>query len=173
MWVQFPLGAIFSKLFLLNVVKALLAFFFDILLCLSFQPICILNCFDLQKFCSNLIRSPEHDQATPKTSRGVGRPKKLFEEKGPNAQYREASEILSTLDKYSFEAIIRALSLLARKEKKIHAAAIFHELEEDTDCRALRLRQAKKFFEEYPRKILPKIAHNGYHTNTHLFPVHL
>ena len=103
----------------------------------------------------NLITSPDkvEEEATPKSKRGPGRPKKLFEEKKPDSQYREACEILSTLDKYSFEAIIRAMSLFARREKKIHAAAIFHELEEDTDFRALRLRKAKKFFEEYPRKI--------------------
>ena len=108
--------------------------------------------FALQKFCSNLIESPEPVQATPEAKRRPGRPRKLFSDKKPDSQYREGSEILSALSKYSFEAIIRALALHCRREKKIHAAAIFHELEDDTDFRALRLRQAKKFFEEYPRK---------------------
>ena len=110
----------------------------------------------LQTFVVNLITCPEtvDDEAvTPKVPRKMGRPKKLFDEKKPDSQYREACEILTKLENYSFESIIRALSLFARREKKIHAAAIFHELEEDTDCRALRLRQAKKFYEEYPRKI--------------------
>ena len=109
----------------------------------------------LQTFVANLITSPKIEaDATPKANkRGPGRPKKLFDDKKPDSQYREASEILTKLENYSFESIIRALSLFARREKKIHAAAIFHELEEDTDCRALRLRQAKKFYEEYPRKI--------------------
>ena len=80
-----------------------------------------------------------------------GRPKKLFEDKGPDAQYKEAEEICS---KYSLPALIRAVCLAARREKMVHAAAIFEELREDTNNRALKLRKEKKFFEKYPRKIV-------------------
>ena len=104
----------------------------------------------MQTFVSNLITSPEPVQATPKNKRSVGRPRKLFHDKGDNGQYREANEICS---KHSLPSLIRAVCLAARREKMIHAAAIFDELQEETDSHALMLRKAKKFYEEYPRKI--------------------
>ena len=95
-----------------------------------------------------MIKSPEAE--TPKGTRKVGRPRKLFEDKGKDAQYKEADEICSN---HSLPALLRAVCLAARREKMIHAAAIFEELREDTDYRALKLREAKKFFEKYPSKI--------------------
>ena len=128
--------------------------FYISVISLSSYKICSLSsCFPpfaLQRFCSNLIKSPEPVQATPKSNRKVGRPRKLFEDKKKDAQYKEADEICNN---HSLPALLRAVCLAARREKMIHAAAIFEELREDTDYRALKLREAKKFFEKYPSKI--------------------
>ena len=109
----------------------------------------------LQTFVANLITSPKPVQDTPKSNRSVGRPRKLFQDKGPDAQYKEADEICS---QHSLPALLRAVCLAARREKMVHAAAIFEELREDTNNRALKLRKAKKFFEKYPSMIFPCIC---------------
>ena len=93
------------------------------------------------------------------SSKGPGRPAKLFKDKGPDAKYKEASEIL---EKYSLDAIIRAATLGSRRKNYVHAASIFQHLEEETDFNALRLRKAKKFFENHPRKKLIQCVHCTY-----------